>query len=232
MQLLNNLLTVPPANDIAPSLTDDIWQTRIKRLKAAGIEHEQLRRIIDDSLSSMADGILICNGRGQIMLSNRRAGWYLCADDDAELNQRSLSELLAQIEIREGGDWRSLLHRVLFTGQRQLARAQHHSGRDLMIEISPLGLLESSLDGFIINLSDISRLKASERQRNQILDFLSHDLRSPLSSMLAMIELARNKSSLAEMRAMLNVMETNTEKTLHLAEQFLQLSRASTEQVA
>ena len=46
--------------------------------------------------------------------------------------------------------------------------------------------------------------------------------------MIAMIELAKNKNSIDEMRNMLQKMEKNTHKTLHLAEQFLQLSRANT----
>jgi signal transduction histidine kinase len=46
--------------------------------------------------------------------------------------------------------------------------------------------------------------------------------------MIAMIELAKNKSDIDEMRAMLANMEKNTHKTLHLAEQFLQLARANT----
>ena len=45
--------------------------------------------------------------------------------------------------------------------------------------------------------------------------------------MIAMIELAKNKSSIDEMRSMLTGMEKNTHKTLHLAEQFLQLARAN-----
>lgn len=97
--------------------------------------------------------------------------------------------------------------------------------------MSPLKIIGDEFDGFVVNLSDISLLKASERKRNEVLDFLSHDLRSPLSSMIAMIELSKNKQSLGEMRGMLTVMEKNTHKTLHLAEQFLQLSRANTNEV-
>jgi CHASE2 domain-containing sensor protein/signal transduction histidine kinase len=230
-QLLDNLLTEDVlARAGEKAIVEDVLQSSIDQVKTAGNNYQQLRRIIDDSLSGMADGILICNGRGQIMLSNRRAAWYLCGDDDAVLQQQALPHLLAKIELKDGDNWKLLLQRVLFERQRILARAQHRSGRDLMIEISPLTLIDERLDGFIINLSDITLLKNSERKRDQILDFLSHDLRSPLSSMLAMIELARSKSSLGEMRAMLNVMEKNTEKTLHLAEQFLQLSRASTDE--
>ena len=80
----------------------------------------------------------------------------------------------------------------------------------------------------MVNLSDISLLKANERDRNETLNFLSHDLRSPLASIIALIELAKRKSEIEDMRTMLDGMKTNTQKTLHLAEQFLQLSRANT----
>ena len=46
--------------------------------------------------------------------------------------------------------------------------------------------------------------------------------------MIAMIELAKNKNNIDEIRSMLENMEKNTNKTLHLAEQFLQLARANT----
>ncbi len=214
----------------SPQRSGDLWQDKVAQLKIAGDQYQQLRILIDDSLNGMADGLLICDGRGNIMLHNRRAAWYLAADDDAPVSQQPLLHWLEQLTLKDGDQWPQLLQQALFQQQRQLARSQHRSGRDLMIEISPLKLLNETLDGFIINLSDISLLKRSERQRNRILDFLSHDLRSPLSSMLAMIELARDKNQLSEVQAMLDVMEKNTEKTLHLAEQFLQLSRASTDE--
>lgn len=97
-----------------------------------------------------------------------------------------------------------------------------------MVEISPLQIINDVFDGFVVNFSDISMLKASERKRTEVLNFLSHDLRAPLSSIIAMIELAKNKSNIDEMRSMLENMEKNTHKTLHLAEQFLQLARANT----
>jgi len=176
----------------------------------------------------MADGVLICSSRGQVMLSNRRAGWYLYGDDNADINAESLIHILQHIRLKDGGSWPPLLQRVMFRQERVLADAQHEEGRDLMVEISPLRIIGDVFDGFVVNFSDISMLKASERKRTEVLNFLSHDLRAPLSSMLAMIELAKNKSSVDEVHSMLADMEKNTHKTLHLAEQFLQLARANT----
>ena len=229
MRLLNSLINTPlsPETDHG-SYVEDVLQAKIKQVQSVGSEYEALRRIIDDSLSGMADGVLICSSRGQVMLSNRRAGWYLFGDDNAEINGKTLTHILDHVPLKDGGSWKPLLQGVLFRQERMLAQAQHEAGRDLMVEISPLRIIGEVLDGFVINLSDISMLKASERKRNDVLNFISHDLRSPLSSMLAMIELAKNKTSVDEIHAMLDDMDKNTHKTLHLAEQFLQLSRANT----
>ncbi len=229
MRLLNSLINTPlSAETDQAAYVEDVLQAKIKQVQAVGSEYEELRRIIDDSLSGMADGVLICSSRGQVLLSNRRAGWYLYGDDDADINGKSLTTILEHVMLRDGGNWRPLLQRVLFRQERVLTEAHHEEGRDLMVEISPLRIIRDTFDGFVVNFSDISMLKASERKRNEVLNFLSHDLRSPLSSMIAMIELAKNKTSVNEMRTMLQDMEKNTHKTLHLAEQFLQLSRANT----
>jgi len=229
MRLLNSLIETPLCIEINSSAyMEDVLQTKIQQVQAAGIEYEELRRIIDDSLSGMADGILICSSRGQVMLSNRRAGWYLYSDDNADINGESLQNILQHVRQKNGESWKALLQTVLFRQERVITNAQHEDGRDLMVEISPLRIIGDVFDGFIINFSDVSMLKASEKKRTEVLNFLSHDLRSPLASMVAMIELAKNKADVDEMRNMLDGMEKQTHKILHLAEQFLQLSRANT----
>ena len=227
-RLLNSLIKTPlQAEADHNAYAEDILQSKIAQVQAAGSEYEELRRIIDDSLSGMADGVLICSSRGQVMLSNHRAGWYLYGDDDAKLNGESLTNILEHVNLKDGSSWNPLLQRVLFRQERVLTQAQHDAGRDLMVEISPLRIISDVFDGFVLNFSDISMLKASERKRDEVLNFLSHDLRSPLSSLIAMIELANTKNSIDEMREMLGNMETNIHKTLRLAEQFLQLARAN-----
>ena len=229
MRLLNSLISSPwEAEPSQSSYIEDVVQSKIKQVQALGGEYEELRRIIDDSLSGMADGLLICSSRGQVMLSNHRAGWYLYDDDDADFNGMSLTHAVEHIQLKDSDSWKSLLQQVLFNQERVLAHAQHKTGRELMIEISPLKIIGDVFDGFVVNFTDISLLKASETKRNEALNFLSHDLRSPLSSIIALIELAKNKTSIDEMHSMLDGMENNTNKTLHLAEQFLQLSRANT----
>ncbi len=229
MRLLNSLINTPlDADTDHNAYVEDVLQAKIEQVQAAGVEYEELRRIIDDSLSGMADGVLICSSRGQVMLSNRRAGWYLYGDDNADINGESLMNILKHVRQKDGENWKALLQCVMFRQERVLTHAQHEDGRELMVEISPLRIIGDVFDGFVVNFSDISMLRASEKKRNEVLNFLSHDLRSPLSSMIAMIELAKDKGDIDEIHSMLANMEKNTHKTLHLAEQFLQLSRANT----
>jgi CHASE2 domain-containing sensor protein/signal transduction histidine kinase len=228
--LLSNLLQ-PEADGQAASsgAIEDLFDRKVKQVRAAGSAYEQLRRIVDDSLSGMADGIVICDSHGQVLLSNLRASWYLFHDDHATVTGRSFSEIMSQVELNEGKTWADIIKAVLYHKERVLAQARLATGRDLMVELSPLRIAGEEMYGFILNLSDISLLKTAQRKRNEVLDFLSHDLRAPLSSMLAMIELARRKETLDDMLEMLSGMERHTHKTLHLAEQFLQLSRATTD---
>lgn len=229
LKLLNNILPVG-ATERVPQVAylTDVLLNRMMQVQRVAMDYERLQRIIEDSLSGMADGVIISDSHGQVLFTNRRASWYLRGDDDAVILGRSLLQALQQVQLKDNLQWAPLIEKVMLGGERVVSEGQHRSGRQMMIEISPLHVPDEKLYGLVLNLSDISLLKASERKRNELLSFLSHDLRSPLSSMIAMIELAKNKSSLEDVQAMLDEMAKNTYKTLHIAEQFLQLSRANT----
>jgi len=200
-------------------------QARINQVQRATLQLRELRRLIDASLANMADGVVVVNTIGQVVLSNTRAAWYLRNDDDAELNGQQVNSLLRELKLEHGDDdWATLMRRSLLQGERLQASVRHHSGRDLLVQIAPLHTDGAGSTGLIFNFSDISPLKASERKRNELLNFLSHDLRSPLVSMSALIDLARGPR--ADLGALLNRMEAYTDNTLELAEQFLQLARA------
>lgn len=122
--------------------------------------------------------------------------------------------------------WDESLRQVLVDGVAIQLDARNHAGRDLLVQLAPFDADEHRVGGLVMNLSDITVLKDSQRRRAEVLGFLSHDLRSPLVSILALVELARNKQSVEELSALLARTERYTAKTLELAEQFLELARA------
>ena len=205
--------------------THEVVQARIQQVQQATAQLRELRRLVDDSLSNMADGVLVTNALGQIMLSNNRAGWYLRGSDHAVLAGQSIMKVLKDLQIQDSRNWDELLRHSLLEKSRIQVEVRHHHGRQLLAQIAPLSRETLQPVGLILNFSDISPLKASENKRNELLNFLSHDLRSPLVSVLALLELARNRNTSDDIQDLLSRMESHAGKTLDLAEQFLQLAR-------
>jgi signal transduction histidine kinase len=114
----------------------------------------------------------------------------------------------------------------MLEGKRSQSGARHRNGRDLLVQVAALNTESVRLSGLVFNFSDISLLKASERKRNELLNFLSHDLRAPLVSLTALLDLAKTQKPTDELATLLRRMESHTGKTLNLAEQFLHLARA------
>ncbi|HHO58843.1 MAG TPA: CHASE2 domain-containing protein [Thiotrichales bacterium] len=225
-QLLDQLLASLQDSEEDRELPGDFLDAKIRQIQLAETNLLKLRRFIDDGLSNMADGVIVCDACGEILLSNSRASWYLMGDDNARLSNLSLSSILEDIRLPGNTSWKPLLRKSLVLRERVITQAQHKSGRDLMVQISPLDLVDNHTGGLVINLSDIQLLKGSEKKRDELLNFLSHDLRSPLSATLALIELSKNKNDAGELHGVIEQIASNTSKTLHLAEQFLHLSRA------
>lgn len=205
--------------------THEVVQARIQQVQQATAQLRELRHLVDDSLSNMADGVLVTNALGEIILSNTRASWYLRGNDDADLAGLSVMALLEDLKIRDNGSWDELLRRSLLENARNQVEARHQHGRQLLVQIAPLSRDMQQPGGLILNFSDITPLKASENKRNELLNFLSHDLRSPLVSMMALLELAGKKNTTDGVHDLLTRMENHAGKTLDLADQFLQLAR-------
>lgn len=225
-QLADAMSRATDAQDTPPALSVELLQARITQVQAATRQLQELRAFVDNSLSNMSDGVLVTDSLGQVLIANARAGWYLRGADNAQLTGLSLTDLLDDLVIRDHGSWSPLLQIALLEHTRVQAAVRHRDGRDLLVQIAPLTPASKRVEGLILNLSDISPLTASERKRDELLHFLSHDLRAPLVSLLALLELARNKTSIDEIHTELQRMVGYTEKTLNLAEQFLHLARA------
>jgi signal transduction histidine kinase len=82
----------------------------------------------------------------------------------------------------------------------------------------------SGMHGIIINLSDIGALKQSERTRARMLNFLSHDIRSPITSLLSLTHSKLVSEGTAQ--ALAEQIRPLALRSLKLADDFLQQARA------
>lgn len=228
--LLTEMVYVLTRRDKAePVGTAELMEARIAQVKAATNRSRAMRRFVMESVTQMADGVLAVSSLGHVLLANAQAARYLCGDPGRTLEGQPLLQLLAQSAGEGSEQWIQMLRRVALEQRAVRSDVRGHGGTDLMIQMAPLSRGRRRPAGFIVNLSDISALKRSERRRSEFLGFLSHDLRSPLVSVLALLELAKEARGPEEVENSLRHVGFYTEKTLALAEQFLHLAQAESE---
>lgn len=219
-----------PERDAAPTDSVEVVQAHIDRLLEANDRLQALRGLIDDALAQMADAVLVTDGLGQVRLANLRASEYLLDHPGEVVVGTVLADTLAHCRAEGEQDWTGALRQVMTTGQEAVVTARHDGGRDLLFRMAPIQTGGIISGGVIVTASDISQFKDRERRREEMLSFLSHDLRSPLISLLAVLELERAQHGASPEGFPIDQVESYTRTTLHLAEQFLELVRAESQE--
>ena len=204
----------------------EVVQKQIDDLDGLSKRLNEFRRIIDDGLSYMADGVLIISQVGKVLVANTQARTVLNSNERGEYRDQTALDALANIQIENNESWHAALAKVLLNREEVSVSAEHADGKHLYIQLSPIISQTDEVEAVVFNFSDISELKATERKRAEILSFLSHDLRSPLVSVLALLEVASRQSDNNGFKDVLQRIETYTKSTLQLSEQFVDLIRA------
>ncbi|MDE2429274.1 MAG: HAMP domain-containing histidine kinase, partial [Burkholderiales bacterium] len=100
---------------------------------------------------------------------------------------------------------------------------------DLLIKSAPCYNAAQQLVGWIVSIVDITRIRAAERSRDETLHFISHDMRAPQASILALLELQQDSATALPMAEFLSRIEKASRITLGLADNFVQLARAESQ---
>jgi len=184
---------------------------RIEAVRQAATELRALRELQDQSVKGQAIGWLVVDATKTVRLANPNA----CRLLGKSVEGLPVNQALATLSCPET-TWSGFLKRITASASCETQDAQ---GRSLLLTASPL-----SLPGWVINLADISPLKAAEHERRRLLDFLSHDMRAPLTSILAL--LALNSDLFATRPSVREEIRQHVTRTLQLLEQFMLLARA------
>jgi signal transduction histidine kinase len=140
--------------------------------------------------------------------------------------EQSLTDFLDRLEVTSEDTMSRVLQRVLLDGETVQVAARAPGGQDMLVQVSPFDYEQDDLSGVLVNLADVTALRESERRRQALMAFLSHDLRTPLASILAVIDIAKLKPEKLEDPKYIENIEHNARRTLKLADDFLYLSRA------
>ncbi len=202
----------------------EVLENHIERLRREEERQEALTRFFQVTLAQIREGVVIADACGGIVFANPQAA-LLLGLDAGRLNSGDfpVTDIGRELELREHS-WDELLCRTVAEGRTQL-ECRNRQGADLYLDMLLVHAGDNPGRMMILSFKDISEVKSALRTRSEMLDFLSHDLRSPMVSVLALTEKMRQGSSQDELPQFLDNVQHYARKNLNIAEQFLQLAR-------
>lgn len=204
---------------------------------------QRMQKLMDEAMHTMPVAMLICDEEGRIGSSNAAAVRLLGGDvltpsregGNTALRGLSLPALVAPLAVApspahragEGEDGRHWSERL--AGEYQTPGA-----RVFRLEAAPFGASVAQERGWVIVLPELTAEREAQRQRDEWRRFLSHDLRSPQVTILSLLSMHGAKAGAEageseQTQALLRAIRREAERTLALAEGFMDYTEAESD---
>jgi CHASE2 domain-containing sensor protein/signal transduction histidine kinase len=226
----------------------DVLEQHMALMAQAAQRVQDMKRFVWDSLDSMPEPILVSDLDGVVLIANHAAKAHfarLGAPMPEGQPMQSLLGALTLVKTIDAGaasdnernlyahaHWPALLDptRSEFAAlMAQGVEVRDANERDYLLRYATCTNAQGETAGWIAGLVDVSALHAAERQREDALRLLSHDMRSPQASILALVEIERARTEPVLARSLLERIERYAQRALTLADDFVQLARAESQ---
>jgi len=206
------------------TLTDQAESKLSELSSSLEAEREKLGTVLD----SIGDGVLVFDGEGKVVMANWRVAGVFGMPMEALL-QSDLRSLVDQIK-----------HRLLYPDQveerlQELQQDPEAVG-ELTLELdqpgtpvlrlysAPVRGIDGKVLGRVATSLDIGKDRELERLKTEFISTISHELRTPLTSIKGALGLIRGGAAggvSADMRELLEIAMTNTDRLVHVINNIL-----------
>ena len=187
------------------------------------LESEQ--SLLEIAMDTMADGVIVLDTENRVSLTNRAAEWFTDSDRQDSLG-RPLSEVVRDHELLQ------LAARSAETRQIQQAEIMLlYQRRFLNVIATPISGERG--EGVLLTLQDVTQLRQVETTRREFVSNVSHELRSPLASVRAMVETLEG-GALGNREVALDFLsriDSDIKRMTTLVDELLELSRLESGQM-
>ena len=191
-------------------------EARIEEMKSMSLEKEEVFRILDE-------GLLIMESSGRIFDLNPKAvellgdpGAPLAGTDFFDTGFPVPEGFLASVDAGAGRPMRSLVTLFGKAGQKK------------QIELVGLSMArEGGSSRILLGFRDLTGIKDLEKNREEFLAIVSHDLRTPLTSLKGFVEvlLGGEYDSQEKLREYLEILDSEADRMISLINDLLDLGR-------
>lgn len=200
------------ARNLGDWMRREIKRTTASLERRATMSESELKRY-EYIFANIQDGVVIVDLEGHIQLINKAMEMAF------DLSEKKLRGQLVS-DVFSHPDMHSLLKRAE-TIPLKYHEINFDDGRIYNAQYTPLGDM-----GSVITMQDISYLKQLDRMKNEFVHTVSHDLRSPLTSVLGYTELIQRTGSLnGQQVEFLDRIRSSVESITLLVNDLLDLSR-------
>ncbi|MFO1462955.1 MAG: ATP-binding protein [bacterium] len=195
------------------------WEQRFREL---GEERDRLRAILD----TMQEGVIVLNAEGNILLFNPALRRLF------NLDQGALGK--SPIEVIRNADLQSVVERSM-SGQEiedcELRVLQEGQERHLLVQATPFAGPAQPF-GAILVMYDITKLRRLERVRRDFVANVSHELKTPLTSIQGYVETLLDGAIREpdQAKTFLSIIDSNARRLNKLVEDLLRLSEIESQQ--
>ncbi|MDE1914568.1 MAG: CHASE2 domain-containing protein [Sphingomonadales bacterium] len=183
-------------------LPSDVVGEQTIELASAIDRIRDIRRFAADTIEHLPDAVLVTDMEEQVTMTNAAALAMLGKDPTGALAWQVL-ESITQERL-----------------ENEIAMAD---GRRFVIARAPVEHDDGRQSGWILRLVDITPIREAERTREEVLQLLSHDMRSPQASIITMVEGPQGAELPGDTAKRI---ARHARRTMALADDFVQLARA------
>lgn len=209
--------------EIVPlALNPDRGSDLVGRQSAAlgsAIDHlRDLRRFVSDSLEHLPDPMFVTDTVGTVTMANHRIEEYLGPTLKGTALKSLLDRIVAPAHRRNVDEYLREIEREPASNQQPFVRFVSPDGSHFVMRSAPVVNDDDVHVGQIHYLADISALAQAESDREEALQLLSHDMRSPQSAIIALLPTVPDKDVSRRI-------EGHARRTIALAQDFVDVAR-------
>ena len=179
------------------------------------------------ALGGMIEGVIAVDARQRIVLANEAAG-RLYGFRSADIEGRALVEVIRNHELS------AAITAGLSTGEPQRLQTERTSVQKLCVDIHVQPLPGGPCPGVVLVIHDTTELRRLESIRRDFVANVSHELKTPLSSIKAYTETLRNAADIdpETNQKFLGRIEEQADRLHHLILDMLMLARIESDHQA
>jgi len=188
-------------------------------MEAISTEKTKLANI----LANMADGVIMTDREGNILLTNPAAK-RLFGFQEADAVNRPLIEVVRDHEVND------IMKQCLKTGREQNTQFESGLARHFLRVIAVPVREQDRLNGALVLLQDLTELRNLQTMRRELVGNISHELRTPIAGIKAMVETLRDGAidDREAARGFLSRIEDEVDRLTQMVAELTQLSRIET----